>query len=458
MIEGTAEEMARAVSETVFEHSPVAVLAPIGDDESQELAAEAATSLGVPALLGGNSSGGGSASGGLPDELDRLGVEILLTVGEVEVPEGGSWEDKPVDPQSPDLPEGIPNDLHGDPATGTAALVTDSPANVAAKATAEAAGVPLLEVAEDPDLQASPEVIEFLREEDPAAVLAVGEGFADSAGLDWQVRAAQTGYELPGGGQQLFGSRQYVALYGTPGSSELGVLGHDDLEGAVARVHDLSAEYQELTKEQVVPAFEIIATIASDQAGDDGDFSSERSPEQLQPWVERAGEEGMVVILDLQPGRTDFLSQAQEYEELLRLPHVGLALDPEWRLKADEEHLHQIGSVSSTEINEVTEWLADLVNEEGLPPKMLVLHQFRTSMITDREDLELSRPEVELLIHADGQGSQSAKQETWKALHVDAPDGIGWGWKNFYEKDSPMLTPEQTLGEVDPVPDLITYQ
>ena len=40
----------------------------------------------------------------------------------------------------------------------------------------------------------------------------------------------------------------------------------------------------------------------------------------------------MYVVLDLQPGYTDFLAQAQRYEEFLAQPHVGLALDPEWRL------------------------------------------------------------------------------------------------------------------------------
>ena len=458
VIAGAEEDMARDMSATLFENSPIAVLAPAGDVDSQQVAAEVATSLGVPVLLA-PASKEDSATGALAEELDRLGVETLLTIGEAaQAPESGEWETAPLDPDALELPAEVPSDLHGEPVPDTAALITDSPENAAAMATAEAAGVPTVEVGEEANLQASSEAIKFLQEQDPAAVLAVGGEFADATELDWQVRAARTGYELPGGGQQIFDSRHYVALYGTPGSTELGVLGHDGLEGALARVHDLSAEYQDLTKEEVVPAFEIIATIASDQAGDDGDFSSERSLEQLLPWVERAGEEGMVVILDLQPGRTDFLTQAKEYEELLKLPHVGLALDPEWRLKPDEEHLRQIGSVSSEEINEVSEWLAGLVNEEGLPPKMLVLHQFRTSMITDREDVEVSHPEVEVLIHADGQGSQSEKQATWRALHVDAPEGVAWGWKNFYEKDSPMLTPEQTLSEVDPVPELITYQ
>jgi hypothetical protein len=67
------------------------------------------------------------------------------------------------------------------------------------------------------------------------------------------------------------------------------------------------------------------------------------------------------VILDLQPGRTDFLTQAMIYEEFLRLPHVGLALDPEWRLEPNQVHLRQIGSVDAAEINQVGNWLASLV-------------------------------------------------------------------------------------------------
>lgn len=136
----------------------------------------------------------------------------------------------------------------------------------------------------------------------------------------------------------------------------------------------------------------------------------------------------------------------------------GLALDPEWRLAPDEVHLRQIGSVSAAEVNSVVTWLADLTNELGLPQKMLVLHQFRLDMITDRASLDVSRPELAVVLHADGLGSQSAKQTTWAALRHGAPDGVGWGWKNFYDEDLPMLTPEQTMTEVSPAPDLVTYQ
>jgi hypothetical protein len=248
-----------------------------------------------------------------------------------------------------------------------------------------------------------------------------------------------------------------VALYGHPGTAALGLLGEQDLPGAIDRARQYAASYEPLVDRPVVPAFEIIATIASSAPGEDGDYSDEAEVDFLRPWVEAAQEAGVYVVLDLQPGRTDFVTQAERYRELLELPNVGLALDPEWRLRPDEVHLTQIGSVDVEEVNRVVTWLADLTRENSLPQKLLVLHQFRLDMITGRERLDVSRDELAVLIHADGQGGQGAKQGTWQALHQDAPP-VWWGWKNFIDEDQPMLTPEQTVQQVQPVPDLVSYQ
>jgi len=289
------------------------------------------------------------------------------------------------------------------------------------------------------------------------AVVAVGPAFGSAADLDWRVATAATGVELPGGGQTLFPGRRLVALYGTPGTAALGLLGEQDLPGSIARAQQYAAEYQALTPETVVPAFEIIATVASRGPGDDGNYSDEIAPESLLPWVQAARDAGVYVVIDLQPGRTDFLTQAQQYASLLVEPNVGLALDPEWRLKPDQVHLRQIGSVGVDEVNAVATWLADLTRERSLPQKLFVLHQFAGRMIDGRERLDLSRAELAVMVHVDGQGSQPAKAGTWAALRRDAPAGLWWGWKNFVDEDVPMLTPEQTL-QVVPTPDLITYQ
>jgi hypothetical protein len=152
----------------------------------------------------------------------------------------------------------------------------------------------------------------------------------------------------------LFPGRRLVALYGHPGTAALGVLGAQDLPGSVARAQKLAASYAALSDVPVVPTFEIIVTTASSEPGADGDYSSESTVESLRPWVEQAAAAGMYVVLDLQPGRADFLSQARRYTDLLRLPNVGLASDPEWHLEAGQKPLQQIGGVEAGDINAVT--------------------------------------------------------------------------------------------------------
>jgi hypothetical protein len=178
----------------------------------------------------------------------------------------------------------------------------------------------------------------------------------------------------------------------------------------------------------------------------------------LLPWVEAAEQNDTYVVLDLQPGRDDFLTQAKAYEELLRRPWVGLALDPEWRLQPGEKPLQQIGHVDIDEVNAVGAWLAALVREHDLPPKVLTLHQFRPSMVRHRDQLDTSLDEVQWLVHADGQGGQGAKQGTWSVLKREMPDGVWLGWKNFEDEDTPMLTPEQTIAQVHPTPQFVSYQ
>jgi hypothetical protein len=286
----------------------------------------------------------------------------------------------------------------------------------------------------------------------------LGTAFATEDGLDWKAETAATGVQLPAGGQTLFPRSFMVALYGHPGTASLGVLGEQPVDAAVQRARKHAAPYEDLVDATVVPAFEIIATVASSAAGPDGNYSTEAELDLLRPWVEAAGEAGLYVVLDLQPGRTDFVTQAELYRSLLELPHVGLALDPEWRLGANEVHLTQIGSVDVQEVNRVVTWLADLTQENRLPQKLLVLHQFRLDMLPGRDRVDLGRDELAVMVHADGQGPQGSKQATWRNLRAGAQDDLWWGWKNFYDEDSPMLTPEQTVAQVDPLPQLISYQ
>jgi hypothetical protein len=284
-----------------------------------------------------------------------------------------------------------------------------------------------------------------------------GLSSTSAAQLTSRIVGTQAGTQLPGGGQVLFPGHLLVALYGHPGAPGLGALGQQGLEASIARARKVAAAYQPLTSARVIPAFEIIATVAQASPGQDGYYSSESSVASLRPWVQRATAAGFYVILDLQPGRASLLAQARRYQPLLELANVGLALDPEWKLAPGQLPLRQIGSVSISEVNSVIGWLAGLTARYRLPQKLLVLHQFRLSMIRHEDELDTRYHDLAILIHMDGQGTPAEKQQTWDTITGAAPLRVFFGWKNFYVKDHPMVSPRHTITRT-PRLSMISYQ
>jgi hypothetical protein len=454
----TAVELAVQASRAVWQSSPVAVTVVDGDPAAVDEAGAAAIDLAVPLLVLPSTGEGPSAGSAAPaadpvaDEVERLGVTQVLHVGPA-----------PPDPLGVDVVSAA-TDLQEFASSAPLPGLTVLTAEKAARGDADAAAVAGLMAAGaerialsgvDPRVDADD--VDELAGVDTRGVVAVGAGFGPAPVLRQRVEAATTGVQLPGGGQTIFDGKRYVALYGHPLTGALGVLGEQGPKGSVARAREVAGPYAPLVEETIVPAFEIIATVAAGSAGKDGDYSTEWDVEVLRPLVDAAAESGIYVVLDLQSGREDFLSQAMLYEELLREPHVGLAMDPEWRLEPDQKPLAQIGSVSAAELNEAIDWLAALTDRYDLPQKMVLLHQFRTDMITERSDLHLDHDELAVIVQMDGDGTLGQKLDTWRALLAGAPEGLRFGWKNFYDEDEPTPTPGQTF-QVEPRPWWVSYQ
>ena len=78
-------------------------------------------------------------------------------------------------------------------------------------------------------------------------------------------------------------------------------------------------------------------------------------------------------------------------------------------------------------------------------------------MVTNRSLIN-KPPELAMMVHADGQGPIGTKYTTYSALtgRPDA-DQWWWGWKNFYDEDSPMATPAEVL-DLTPTPYLVSFQ
>jgi hypothetical protein len=502
-----AVPLAAATSAALYRDAPVVVLAADGDASGQAGAASAAVALGAPMLLT-PAAGADPADGtAVTDEVRRLGPETLLAVGagarDWAGPNGGGvpvvsadgalanvvgakqaaprsvdaagltaavatldrahpelltvggGSAPPPAPANGDRPE-LPATVPPAPREDLVVLARVGAEQVAAVATARAAGA-RVRVLDVPDPRADGELVTQLAGAPDAPVLALGSAFGPAERFRQRLAVARTGVQLPGGGQLALAGRRMIALYGNPTIASLGSLGEQGLDASVARVKELAASYDAASDLPVVPAFEIITTVASTTPGSDGNYSSETEIGGLRPYVDAAKAAGIYVVLDLQPGRTDFLTQAKRYEELLAEPHVGLALDPEWRLKPNQRHLTQIGTVGVNEINGVIDWLANLARERSLPQKIVLLHQFRTAMIIDRARVDTTRDEIVVMIHADGFGTTDMKLSTWNALRTDPPPGAVWGWKNFIDEDRPMLTPEQTLGVSDDIV-YVSYQ
>jgi hypothetical protein len=456
VLAGTQARLAADVTRALFVSAPVVVVADPAQPAALATAARQARRRSAPLLLTGPAAG--ATSGRLaPDvraEIRSLHPAAVLAVG---VPA------RELAAQLPSIK--VVSSSAGLPGTGPAerlqhaALLVRPDSGAAAQAAAVTAAAAGAQVISMPgyDPRAYPAVIAALAAAKPRQVLALGAGFGTSRSLAARVAVAETGVQLPGGGQILFPGRRLVAMYGAPGTPALGALGEQDLSASIARIRAIAALYRPLSSVPVVPAFEIIATVAQGSAGANGLYSYETPVAQLRPWVKRATADGLYVVLDLQPGRANLLTQARHYEQLLKLPGVGLALDPEWKLQPGQLPLRQIGSVSMTEINSVVNWLAALTARYHLPQKLLVLHQFRLSMIQDEADLNTHHSDLAIVIHMDGQGTPGEKAQTWHAVLAAAPPRVFFGWKNFFVKDHPMMDPQETMDRT-PQPVMISYQ
>jgi hypothetical protein len=237
---------------------------------------------------------------------------------------------------------------------------------------------------------------------------------------------------LPGGGDRVFAdNRLLVAYYGTAGSGALGVLGEASPERIVPRLLRAAAPFARDGR-TVQPVFELIVTVAHAHPTAAGTYSSNIPREQVRRYIDAAHRHGALVVLDLQPGRADFLDVAKSWEWALRDPWVGLALDPEWRMGPHGVPGRRIGSVSAAEVNRVSAWLDDLTARNGLPEKVFMLHQFRTDMIRHIERVR-DRDHLALVQHVDGFGTPSEKLATFR--RVVRPRQFALGFKLFYDED-----------------------
>lgn len=254
--------------------------------------------------------------------------------------------------------------------------------------------------------------------------------------------------------------KRVIAYYGNFYSKNMGVLGQypEDqmLEKLKAEVKQWEAADSQT---QVIPAIHYIAVTAQGSEGRDKKYRARMPFSQIDKAIELAKKVDGIVFLDIQVAFSTLEKEIPLLKEYLKLPQVHLGIDPEFSMKTGKKPGSVIGTMDAADINYASDYLASLVKEYNLPPKILIVHRFTKGMVTNYKNIHTS-PEVQVVIHMDGFGSQQLKKNSYYTTVYREPVQFS-GLKLFYKNDNAggakMMTPEQVL-KLTPQPIYIQYQ
>ncbi len=254
---------------------------------------------------------------------------------------------------------------------------------------------------------------------------------------------------------KLVDGRMIIADYGSGATPRLGIAGEGTPLEAAQRVAARAKEWETATGIPTIPAFDYIQTVAQASPGSDGDYSAHTSRDDLDAYLAAIRTVDGLLILDFQPGGGHFMKQVTQYEDYLRQPDVGLALDTEWRMPWGVAPATIIGYATADEINEVGEYLASIVAQDHLPQKPFVVHQFRSKMVRNRATI-VDRPELATIFHIDGHGTKQLKQTVYRQLLPS--EEFYTGFKLFFDEDTGLMTPLEVRDDLARIPAMVSYQ
>ena len=255
--------------------------------------------------------------------------------------------------------------------------------------------------------------------------------------------------------------KRVIAYYGNFYSKGMGVLGEypaDQMLTMLASTSEMWAAADPATP--TVPAIHYIAVVAQASASREGKYILRMPDDQIEHAIELARRVQGLVFLDVQVGQSTLQYELPQLEKYLTMPQVHLAIDPEFSMKYGNRPGTVIGTFDADDINYAAEYLAKLVRENHLPPKILVVHRFTQDMVTNYKKIQ-PLPEVQIVMDMDGFGSKEKKYGTYNL--VIAPEPVQFtGIKLFYKNDvrppaDGLLSPEEVL-KLTPAPIYIQYQ
>jgi hypothetical protein len=278
----------------------------------------------------------------------------------------------------------------------------------------------------------------------------------DTTGL-WPVKNQP--YPLPGA---ILPFKRIVVYYGNMHSKKMGALGEYAPKEMWRRLNAEVKRWEKVDpKTPVQKGIHYIATVAAGLPGKDGAYVNRMPEKQIDSALAIAKMENAILFLDIQVGLSTIQKEIGRFDKYLKMPHVHLGIDPEFAMrKKGVIPGKKIGTYDAEEINFVSDYLAKIVRENNLPPKVFVVHRFTQGMVTNYKNIKL-RPEVQIVMHMDGWGEPELKHGTYRN-HIRKEPVQFTGYKIFYYNDlkkAPhrLMTPEELM-KLKPQPIYIQYQ
>ncbi len=271
----------------------------------------------------------------------------------------------------------------------------------------------------------------------------------------WPVKTA-----YPNAGA-ILPSKRIIAYYGNLYSKKMGALGQYPEDEMLKRL-DVEVKKWSLADPETpaIPALHYIAVTAQLASGKDGKYRVRMPDSQIDEIIRMAAKIDAIVILDIQVGLSTLQAEIPPLEKYLKMPNVHLGIDPEFSMKTGAKPGTIVGTTDAVDINFAVNYLAKIVKDNNLPPKVLVVHRYTQRMVTNYQNIK-PLPEVQIVIHMDGWGGAAHKISTYKQFIYEEPVQFT-GFKLFYKHDvreagTSLMTPNDLL-KLSPQPMYIQYQ
>jgi hypothetical protein len=252
-------------------------------------------------------------------------------------------------------------------------------------------------------------------------------------------------------------NNRIVAFYGIPGASDISV-GYAPTAEVLNQLKQTASPYATADPSHPVKmGFDVVVDVADGFAGPKGLWSHRVDDGTIQSFVDFCQQNDLLLFLDLQFGRSPVKDEVTAMLPYLqKYSFVHLALDTEFHFPPTYGIPDvDVGSVDASDINWTIQQLHQLVNTYHVPRKILMIHQFRPEVLTNKSQIHTD-PLVDIVVHTDGFGAVSDKLAGYDIFVRQQLIQYG-GFKLFFKLDSPMMSAQDVL-KINPAPLMITYQ